>query len=238
MSPNTGAISSDAQPLSGMGQGAIALGLGIIVVTACWLSTGASLGLFFGPMLLLPLAVAPLCVGVKPVQAVVISALLTLPVALAWLVGLQETGISLQAWPACVLLLISLVVATGLIARATRSVFLATTLTLAWLTWPVWLSPALSNGRGERAVGWLTSAHPLLAINGLLQPLGIWSQQSIAYRLTSLGQDVEYALPGAKWAIVVHLLLAAGIGLIGSVFAVNGARPYNPSPPNVAKKSA
>jgi hypothetical protein len=79
-------------------------------------------------------------------------------------------------------------------------------LALAWLAWPIWLSPAL-EGR-QTLVNWLVPAHPLLAINGQLSQLGIWTERPLMYRWTVLNQDVSYEMPGNPvWCIAVHGLI-------------------------------
>ena len=83
-------------------------------------------------------------------------------------------------------------------------------LALAWLSWPVWLSPWIA-GR-DRLVAWLVAAHPLFALDGALRHLGPpWTEHHWMYtRLTVLNQDVFYSLPGGVGRAVV---LCAGIAL-------------------------
>jgi hypothetical protein len=53
----------------------------------------------------------------------------------------------------------------------------------------------------------------MMSINGILKDLGDWTEQPIAYYLTTLGQDVQYRMPTSAWpmigmhAIVIVLLL-------------------------------
>jgi hypothetical protein len=85
---------------------------------------------------------------------------------------------------------------------------------LLWLSWPVWLAAALPQH--PWIVRWLTSPHPLLAINGALRDWGIWTQRPIAYQyLLTLGQDVPYELPRSTLlAIVLHGCV--GLVLLGA----------------------
>jgi hypothetical protein len=85
-------------------------------------------------------------------------------------------------------------------------------LALLWLTWPVWLSPWLTQTMAD----WLTPANPLLAINGIVKHLGTWDRAPLAYRsLTVLNQDVPYHLPTSILpAVLLHLL----IGTPGMIF--------------------
>jgi len=81
---------------------------------------------------------------------------------------------------------------------------------LAWLTWPVWMSPWIA-GRDE-LVGALVRPHPPLAVNGVLVgEAGMWHQRQFAYHLTTLDQDVPYVLPTSVWpAVLLH-------GIVGGV---------------------
>jgi hypothetical protein len=95
---------------------------------------------------------------------------------------------------------------------------IATILALAWLTWPVWLSPRLTGPSAATTVKYLTWMHPLFAVNGVLTNLGAWSHLPIAYRyLTTLGQDVPYALPTSIWpAALVHLVLGIAVAWVSN----------------------
>ena len=73
---------------------------------------------------------------------------------------------------------------------------LATAVGLIWLAWPVW-------GSTLPAAGGVADLHPLLAANGLLSGLGIWTERPIAYHLTALGQDVPYRLPSPAAACLL-----------------------------------
>jgi hypothetical protein len=87
---------------------------------------------------------------------------------------------------------------------------LVTVLALLWLTWPVWLSRALSGDLGETLVTWLVPAHPLFAINAVLSQFESWDRHPLAYsRLTALNQDVFYRMPaGVLWTTVAHGVVA------------------------------
>src|SRR5438876_1142672 len=61
-------------------------------------------------------------------------------------------------------------------------------LCLAWLSWPIWLAPALrGRASAERIVAVLVAANPIFAIQGaLLRSFPVpWAQYRIAYRLTN-----------------------------------------------------
>jgi hypothetical protein len=82
-----------------------------------------------------------------------------------------------------------------------------TTLALAWLSWPVWISPWLTS---ESLARKLSSANPLLAINAIAPQFGFWTQSKLMYRLTTLGQDVGLgAMPdGILACVIVHAVIA------------------------------
>ena len=96
---------------------------------------------------------------------------------------------------------------------------IATLLALAWLTWPIWFSPALRGPGAEKLVAWLVAAHPLFAVNGMLHlRLGIWNEFGIAYHLTSLQDEVAYSLPNSVFpCVLLHCGFAAGCGWIARV---------------------
>jgi hypothetical protein len=77
-----------------------------------------------------------------------------------------------------------------------------------WLSWPVWGSGV---GISSRMTGDLVWIHPGLAANGVLKFTPPWTEQAVAYRMTSLGQDVAVKLPGNG------MPCALGHGLVGLV---------------------
>ncbi|MDB5292741.1 MAG: hypothetical protein JWL69_3982 [Phycisphaerales bacterium] len=195
--------------------------LGMGVALAFYGASGASLGLFFGPMLLVSLVAPALALAEETVRArLVAGAGLTLGVWLVWLftgtIGLIDAlrcGLILAAWVLALAGFASLLRAAGLHA-AFASTFTAL-LALAWLTWPVWLSHWLT---GQSAPTWLTAPHPLLSLNGvLLDRFNAWDRRDLAYReLTVLNQDILYTMPASIWPMVaVHVAL----GMIGFTLA-------------------
>lgn len=91
---------------------------------------------------------------------------------------------------------------------------LVTLLAIAWLSWPVWLSPWLSN---DEWASRLASIHPLIAINAAIPQYGYWFQSPLMYELTSLGQDVNVALPDGVAAAAVFHAAVAGVVFIPRV---------------------
>jgi hypothetical protein len=91
--------------------------------------------------------------------------------------------------------------------------WIVTILLLAWLSWPIWMSPWISDHKNWLPA--LTTPHPLLAIDAVLMRDGVkqWIEApSLMYGpppLTALGQDVFYVPPPNVWAMVgLHLTIA------------------------------
>jgi hypothetical protein len=186
--------------------------LGALVALGSWLACGVSLGTFFAPFFLLTLAGCHSshdgslrCHEWHPTFFVVGACV---PTLVLWLAIAHAAQVSIASCLLTWLMLFVFVASVSAVAQLTRLRSLTIAFALAWLSWPIWLSPHVSN------VNWLVTLHPLLAINSLLQDLGIWSQQPLAYQLTALGQDVEYTLPSPRFSIAFHAIVAAaGVGL-------------------------
>ncbi|MDB5332429.1 MAG: hypothetical protein JWP03_3580 [Phycisphaerales bacterium] len=188
--------------------------------------SGATLGLFFGPMLLVPFLTPAFALSEKTFRARLIAvAALTLGVWLVWLIAgsinLSEAfrcGLVLAAWVFALAGFAGLLNATGL--HPIFAAALTAALALAWLTWPVWLSHLLT---GQSAPVLLTAPHPLLSLNGiLLDHFNAWDRYGIAYRdLTTLNQDILFTMPASIWPMVaVHI----AIGIIGLTLASRRGR--------------
>jgi len=178
-------------------------------------AAGVSLGLAIGGFVAGAILLPPLAASSRDWHGragVVIACMAG--IGAVWLSFIGRTHATMGQWFELVALLgafliglVGIIVglaAAGLpkIPAAAAAVFLA----IGWITWPVWLSPA--------ALGvwlqWLIEIQPALAANGLLKFTLPWTEQAIAYRLTTLDQDVPIALPVGVWAgIAFH----AGIGL-------------------------
>ena len=109
------------------------------------------------------------------------------------------------------------------------------TLSLIWLTAPVWLASNLS----DTGVSHLVAIHPLFAINGVLSNLGTWSHFPIAYReLTTLGQDIPYSLPTMIWpCMLAHLIPGAVLWWLASWRVSATAELSEGSPSSAAGQS-
>jgi hypothetical protein len=199
---------------------------------ACYWAAGATLGLFLGGLLMAAILTGPLVAAERTWLGRALAwATVVHGIAGVWLYAAIRTELDLGLWAACYLTLNALVLAIGGVAALLRGLrigptgsgAIATVLALAWMLWPVWLSPALRGARGERMVAWLVPAHPIFAANAVLRPaLGYWAEQGIVYHYTSLSDDVNYPLPdGVLWCVLVH----AGIGaMCVGVAATTGRR--------------
>lgn len=194
--------------------------LSILFTGAVYLVTGPALGLFIGGVFVATLLAPPLVLWrSEPLDRVMIAMSVVDGVAIVWLIALFTTETTFGQWLAAYMLLAAYVTALEGIVLALRRVrfsdvassAVTVTLALAWLTWPVWLSPWVT----DTTVGWLVRAHPPLALNGLMIHLGVWGEGRLAYQLTTLGQDVPYHLPSRPYfAIALHLLLGGALLLL------------------------
>ena len=115
---------------------------------------------------------------------------------------------------------------------------IAVVICLIWLTWPVWLSPYLTGPHADAIVARLVWVHPLFTVNGVLMNLGTWSHLPIAYRdLTTLGQDVPYALPTNIWpSVLTHFIPGFALLWAGSRRPA-AAEPAAGAPSSAAARS-
>lgn len=204
----------------------LAFFLGLAAGFLCRHAAGVSLGLFFGGIAFSTLLVPPLAAGEStPPRRAIVAILIGLGVSIVWLWALGDV-LTLRQWLACVVALLAYSLALGGVCACVNSLGVnaiiasasITLLGLLWLTWPVWLSSVLTTATGELLIGWLVPAHPLFAINAVLQHFDSWDRYPLAYsRLTVLNQDVFYAMPaGVLWTSAVHAL----IGVLALVWAM------------------
>jgi hypothetical protein len=208
---------------------------------ACYASAGPTLGLFLGGLIIVTLLVPPLTLA-EPLSAnrlIIVSAIL-LPLCAIWLLASfmpdPEQRTRITEWlAACAILIAYGIALAGLsaifrltIRFAIPSAALTVIIGLAWLTWPIWASSTWSGGASEPAVARGISVHPGMAINGQLsRPLGNWTEQSLAYHLTELGQSVNFILPQSPWpCILLHGLIGIPL-LILAHFLEGRERPWN-----------
>ena len=202
--------------------------LAVVAMVVCHRTVGPTLGFFFGGVMLAAIVVPLLVVGedgqARPWGA---AAGAVAGVAAVWLWVTLRPHLPGQPYPdlgdwfRCTLVLAAFafcLAAGSLLLRAARVTpalagFLVLLLGMAWLTWPVWLSPWLS-GRG-RLVAWLVPAHPLLAVNGVVRHISApWDEHPLAYNLTVLNRDVSYPLPEGVFATVALHVMVGTLALL------------------------
>ncbi len=186
---------------------AVAAGVGC---AACYAAAGPSLDFYLGCLafsaLICPVLVT---VSIRSIHSWAMAAMIWLVFAVAWFAAGEKAEISVGQVAVCVTVLAGTIgvmtAVTRLLVRCGVPMFLAsaavTTGQCLWLTWPIWLSGSIAGEKPNLSV----ALHPLFVVNGVLKDLGIWTEQPIAYNLTTLGQDVQYRLPASAWpAIGAH----------------------------------
>jgi hypothetical protein len=208
--------------------------LSIVTTALCYAAAGDSLGFWLGPIALCALIVPPLVARQPDRLRVLFEAGAVVDgVAVVWLiVALVSPQATRLQWLMCCLVLLAFAWALWGLTRVLRSAAVVTTIALAWLTWPVWMSPWVTAS----AAAWLAPAHPLLAINHVMANLGVWTQQRLMYPYTALGQDVPYAMPRSIWpCVLVHGI----VGLMALLPALwRRASPPPPRGPSSESSSA
>ena len=195
--------------------------LALLTSILAWVFAGATLGLVIATLTFATLIVAPLTGAITARSPLPIAASAILGIAIIWILAFGHP-IGLITTLKMLLVLATYVLAvSGVVRLLIRAGFESTIaaavtviLALAWLSWPIWLSGHLSEGRLLSA---LVAAHPIFAINGTSDAFGVWTQQHLMYRLTALGQDVPFTLPRSILpCVVTHALLGALVMLRGS----------------------
>jgi len=202
--------------------------LGLVVSatmgTCCYLIAGNSLDLFIGSVLLACSLTPPLAAiaGQLPGAALTVLAV-AIGIGSAWILPVCKGYIAFGQWADCMMVLGTTLLMAGfavlLLMRvgcsALGSSAIITILIMAWLTFPIWLSGALSGSR----LRWPVLLHPLFVINGIVPQLGFWTEQQVAYGLTNLGQDAQYQLPQSAWLVIGF---QGGLALV--MFLATGSR--------------
>jgi hypothetical protein len=195
----------------------------LLLVSNCAWAAGRTLGLFLGPPalfgILLPQTVSVLG---RASQRWMVWLLACLAPAIIWFFALpgmpgtnaRQVAFSLIILSSFNLLLIALTDAllwSGI--RPTAAAALVTLISLAWLSWPIWLSGHLAGRAGASIANDLVWAHPLFAMNATLHPFDSWDHYPFMYStLTTLNQDVPYRIPQSIWpAVLIHAIPAVVI---------------------------
>jgi hypothetical protein len=175
----------------------------------------------FGGVLIATLALPPLILASEHWRQCVIVAVAGILATIAvWLL----LTISWSQWCACAGVLTGYVAAlagTAVFLRrvgvsAVVAAAIVVVVSLAWLGWPIWLSPSLVGH--PVLVNWLVFAHPLLALNGTLIDQGIWTERTQMYGWTALNQDVSYSMPmSVFWCVTLHGGAGLVLAVVGSI---------------------
>jgi hypothetical protein len=195
----------------------------------CLIQSGASLSTFICGLVIVVAMVPAMTLARRNwTSRLIASGSVTDSIAITWLVLVFVSPISFWQWLGAYVAMLAFALALSGVAMMLASLRLdrviAATVTsilgFAWLSWPVWLSPHLQGETGVRVAGALVFAHPIFALNALLSPpLEIWTHMPVMYRLTTLGQDLAYQLPGGiAWCIAIH-------GFIGATGLFIATRP-------------
>lgn len=195
--------------------------LGILGGALLFMAAGRSLGVYIGA-LGWGVIVAPylaLMSGHRLLARHYLPLLFIIGLGGVWLWGAASLIQIVQCWVVLLALTMTLVEASALALRVMRNPILAAGVAVligvAWLSCPIWLSHTFQGGSGQKIANWLVAVHPLFAINGTLASLGAWPEQSLAYHLTNLGQDVSYALPSSIWpSVVFHGIIAMALAVL------------------------
>jgi hypothetical protein len=191
---------------------AVIVPLALAAGAAIWegIVAGPGLAIYLAAPLLTGFCVPFMTLGTFPIRRAIACAIGIAAVLLAFDI---RADVTIGEWFRCVVIITSWVIAlagvANLLAWPGIHPAIAATFTsiiaLAWITWPVWLSHAMT----QTLVNWLVPADPLLAINGVLEHLGAWDHAPIAYRyLTILNQDIPFQLPTSILpTTIVHLML-------------------------------
>ncbi len=218
----------------------LALSFFLFLVFSLWfaLVIGRNLGLFFGGLILASV-LAPLLVVADSdlTRRWSMVAGIVAAIALVWLSCVINDTITLWEWfrATLVLLIYTLAVAgpAGLLARIHIPSAVVVIFSLAWLSWPIWLAPALrGRASAEKVVAGLVAVNPTFAIQGsLLQSFPVpWAQYRIAYRLTNIGDDIPYQMPTSVFSCVLLHGIIAIIAMLAAHWrpARTAARPEHP----------
>lgn len=216
----------------------IAFALALVGAVASYCAAGAALGLLIGSIAFTALITPPLAIAVSQRSERVLIAIATAAGSVVVCMFCLSVVDSLQCALILLVFALALVALTHTLQSLRISASIAPALTtivaLAWLSFPIWF-------RSERAAS-LIAFHPIFAMNGTVKSLGIWTQQPILYRLTTLGQDVPFALPTSIWpCVILHgviaMLLLAPVQIQARADDELSDRQTRPTPPPAPPES-
>src|SRR5258706_7808376 len=233
------ASTTGVSPVIRAGRPWYALGFSFLLslVFLLWLASviGRNLGLFFAGLVLASI-LGPLLVVSEDALLRRVSLLIGVVAAIAiiWLSCVFNDSITLREWSRATLVLLIYTFAIAGLAVLLQRIRIppaaVVILSLAWLSWPIWLAPTLRGGKSaERVVAVLVTANPTFAMQGaLFQSFPVpWAQYRIAYQLTNIGDDIPYQMPTSiLWCVLLHGLIA-----LIAMLAAHWRPVPNPAPP-------
>jgi hypothetical protein len=206
----------------------------LLGAAACYWAAGPTLGLFFGSLVLVALITPPLMTTAPDWRSRALTfACILVPHLIAWFIAYQRSSIRFNELLNSAIVLISFAAAiagiallgnvvtrgrirggaSGAIRLGVVAISAITTIVaLASLTWPIWMSKTWNGSDSSAAVDRYLRLNAAMVINGQLLPAtGPWTEQSIAYHLTDLNQDVPYTMPRR---ILASAFMHAGIAAL------------------------
>jgi hypothetical protein len=201
--------------------------LSIVAASGIGCACRGTLGVFIGSLLAVTILVPPTVLAVAGLRKRLVTVTMSVgPLALLWLLTAQRTGTTVGEWAASTTVMVAYALALAGVAvglqRARLSAVVSAALTVvigvAWLTWPIWLSPTWDGEASANRVNGFVALHPALSVS--LPHLGQWAEQSLAYHLTDLNQNVPYHPPQTVWGCVVfHGLVALVLIGLSRIFS-------------------
>jgi hypothetical protein len=196
------------------------------LIFSIWFSIaiGRNLGLFFGGLLLASILAPLLVVVEKELKSrILIVTGIVGAMTIVWLSCVFNDAITLGEWSGAVMVLLVFALAAAalaaLFARVRIPPAAVVVVAIAWLSWPIWLAPALRGGQSsERIVGVVVAVNPTFAMQGALaKSFNVpWAQYRIAYRLTNIGDDIPYQMPTSKLGCGFFHGVIAFIGMLAA----------------------
>lgn len=193
------AISRDFRHITALATAFIA---GAIATVTSAFAAGPTLGQAIGGLFAVVLIFPPMITGAvgwrKRIELILA---LVSGVALAWAIFLGPATFAQKAQLIALALALAWLLAAMLSALEAIHIpplIVAATVTLigfAWLTWPIWLSPAMEDSYISPLVARIVPIQPILVSNGVLTFTSPWTEQAIAYQWTVLDQDIPLRLP-------------------------------------------
>jgi hypothetical protein len=189
----------------------------VAAVAIHW-AAGWSLGTFIGGLLIATLLIPPVVLAQEQLRDRLLALTMTVtPIVVLWLIATCQTETLFREWVGCTAVLITYGLTLAGLSTAFRAIRLSATVSaaltvvvgLAWLTWPIWLSRTWDGEASAPAIARWAALHPGLVIQ--IPNLGAWPEQSIAYHLTDLNQNVSYEAPPTVWKCVLAHALAGAL---------------------------